>query len=246
MKKIFLIFLLFCSFTYSSNQSIIYVSKPANINQANYRNMISLPFGFSVDLQEYTYVIYLGKNLNAPNIILSDIKNNNLLSLEKYPFGNPSKIKIDFENEDKFLSEIKNKTSPLINNLYANSTTYIYELSNNYTAYCINSARFSDEWKVVIFKNSKYIITLNFAEETQNNIENILYSIRQNNEPFLEDDYIKKIKELYRNDSLQRALLHSSIYYLYDLYNKENLNLLNKIIDKIVLTMVLIKNDISE
>jgi hypothetical protein len=235
------ILLVFCF----ANTTIINIDKPVNLNQTIYKNTIETPFGFSIDLQGYEQVIWIDNSKKLRSIALSSSTANNTLWLSTYPFGVPLVVKKDIYKESEFLSEITNPTDNVTIVFYDNSTFYVYELSNGYKAYVVTSMH-NNDILASIFQNSKFVASFFIDSNDKKIIENILYSLKQINILFPKKDYLKNIKILYDNGNLQRALLYSSIYYLYDIDNRENINFLNKIIDKIVLTMVLIKNDINE
>jgi hypothetical protein len=244
MKKIVFTLNILLAFCFS-NTTIINVDKPDNLNQTIYKNTIETPFGFSVDLQGYENVIWIDDSKKLRTIALSSSTTNNTLWLSTYPFGIPLVGKRDIYQESEFLSEITNPTDNTTIVFYGNSTFYAYELSDGYKAYMFASM-YNDDILASIFQNSKFVISFFLDSNDKKIIENILYSIKQINTLFFKKNYLKNIKILYDNGNLQRALLYSSAYYIYDKNDKENLNFLNKIIDKIVLTMVLMKNDINE
>jgi hypothetical protein len=231
MKKIVCIFLIFNFFAYSKNNNIIYIPKLTSTNQTICNNTIELPFGFSVDLQHHNSVVWISKISDISDIysvILSDYDDNRLI-LTNYPFAVPLGENLNIYDEDKFIAEIQNPISEVFKVFYENSTFYAYELNNNYTAY-VSTSTVNDDMLASIFKNHKFIVSFFIDSKNKKMFENILYSIRQNDKSFSKNNYIKEIKELYENDNLQKALLYSSIYYLYDKNNKRNLELLNKII----------------
>jgi hypothetical protein len=242
MKKMILYFM-FCSFIFA-NTTIIDVLMPHNAKQVTYHNMVELPFGFSVDLQHYDNVVWISKMHTMHSVILSDSDDNRLI-LGDYPFGIPLVGKRDIYQESEFLSEITNPTDNATIVFYDNSTFYVYELNDGYKAYVVTSMH-NNDILASIFRDSKFIVSFFLDRNDKKTIENILYSIGQNDKPFSKENYHKKTKELYMNDSLQKALLYSSTYYIYDKNDKENKKLLNKILNKIILNIAYIKNDINE
>jgi hypothetical protein len=244
MKKL-LLFLLSSSYIYSLNQSIVYISKPANINQMVYDNMIELPFGFSVDLHRYDNVIWMYDSEKLRSVALSNYDTNDTLWLGTYPFGVPLVGKRDIYQESEFLSEITKPTDNVTIALYGNSTFYVYKLNDGYKAYVVASGRY-DDILAAIFRDSKFIVSFFLDRNDKKTIENILYSIKQNDKLFSKENYLKNIRRLHDNSNLQRALLYSSVYYIYDKNDNENRKLFNKITNEIILSIARIKNEINE
>jgi hypothetical protein len=245
MKKIFLIFLLFCSYAYPSNKSIVHIPKPTNINQKEYRNVIELPFGFSADWQGYENIIWIYNSKELSSIALADSNTNDMLWIATYPLGMPLVGKRDIYQESEFLSEMTNPTDNTTIVFYGNSTFSVYELNDDYKAYVLTSVHDNDVL-ASIFLNSKFIVSFFLDSNDRKTIENILYSIRKIDTSFSKENYLKNIKKLYDNGNLQRALLYSSAYYIHDKNDKENIKLLNKITDKIILNTANIKSEINE
>jgi hypothetical protein len=243
MKKLLFtlnICLVFCF----ANTTIININKPTDLNQTIYKNIIETPFGFSIDLQYYNNVIWISNISDIHSIILSDCGGNRLI-LNDYPFGVPLGENLNIYNEKEFIAEIQNPTSEMFKAFYSNSTFYIHELNDGYKAY-ISTSTFNDDILASVFQNSKFIVSFFLDSNDKKIIENILYSIRRVNTPFSKENYLKNIKKLYDNGNLQKALLYSSIYYVYDKNNKKNKELLNKITDKIIFDMAYIKSSINE
>ncbi|MDR1614781.1 MAG: hypothetical protein LBS26_04340 [Campylobacteraceae bacterium] len=239
MKKIVFmlnILLVFCF----ANTTIINIDKPANLNQTIYKNTIETPFGFSIDLQGYEHVTFISnsKTLSLQTLFLTNIYKDSLISFEINPLTAMNRKNLYDEKE--FVSEITNPTDNATIFFYANSTIYTYNLHDNYKAYVIISDRYNDEMKVAIFKDSKFIISLWIDNNDRKILEDLLYSVKQNTKVYSKKDYW-----LLDLENLQMSLLHSSLYYIYDPEDEENIKFLNRILDTIGSYIFHIKNEIN-
>lgn len=239
MKKILFtlnILLVFCS----ANTTIINIDKPADLNQTIYKNIVETPFGFSVDLQGYEHVTFISnsKILSLQSLILTNIHKSSFMTFEMKPLIAVKNRNL--YNEKEFASEITNPTDNMTIFFYANSTIYTYNLNDNYKAYVVVSERYNNEMKVAIFKDSKFVVSLWIDKNDRKIIEDLLYSIRQNKKA-----YSKKNYWLLDLENLQMSLLHSSLYYIYDPKDEENIKFLNRTLDAIGSYISHIKNEIN-
>jgi hypothetical protein len=239
MKKIVFTLNILLAFCFS-NTTIINIDKPDNLNQTIYKNTIETPFGFSIDLQGYEHVAFISnsKILSLQSLFLTNIHKDSLVTFEINPL-----TAINSKNlydEKNFISEITNPTDNATIFLYANSTIYTYNLNDNYKAYVIISGRYNDEMKAAVFKDSKFVISLWTNNNDRKILEDLLYSIRQNTRVYSKKDYW-----LLDLESLQMSLLHSSLYYIYDPKDEENIKFLNRVLDTIGSYIFHIKNEIN-
>jgi hypothetical protein len=226
MKKLLftLNVLLVCCF---ANTTIINIDKPADLNQTVYKNMIETPFGFSVDLQGYEHVMFItnSKILSLQTLFLANIHENSYIAFEMKPLTVMNNRNLYDEKE--FVSEITNPTDNATIIFYTNSILYTYNLNDNYKAYIVISEKY-DEMKIAIFKDSKFVVSFFAYKGDRKIIEDLLYSIRQNTKAYSKKDYW-----LLDLGSLQKSLLHSSLYYIYDPNDEENIKFLNRTLDRI-------------
>ncbi|MDR2790148.1 MAG: hypothetical protein LBB59_04165 [Campylobacteraceae bacterium] len=239
MKKIVFIFNILLAFCFS-NTTIINIDKPANLNQTIYKNMIETPFGFSVDLQGYEHVAFISNSETLPlqTLFLTNIHKDSFISFEINPLTALNRKNLYDENN--FVSEITNPTDNATIFFYANSTIYTYNLNDNYKAYVIMSDKYNDEMKAAIFKDSKFVISLWTNDSDRKTIENLLHSIRKNTKAYSKKDYWFLDLE-----NLQMSLLHSSLYYIYNPKDEENIKFLNRVLDIIGSYIFHIKNEIN-